>query len=937
MKKIFILVSLLTTIAVTGEEDPWNAADWITCDRPVDTPVLAPAEHMGEWISGSEKAVVIGYLINVELPDKPIVRAMSWWGVRPAANAVPVINGDMRFFENLVRSPKNELDLAFLLKPGANTIELRFEKAAPSPAVSFGILVQFADGSEQVIKTNSKWEARSSDGKSFPVTSRGAYSDSGFESAVTYRHQRIAPAWFRTSVKIGTGLKKATLKQCSLGYGDPFINGEPVSDRVLSPPQTDYEALAMYETDDVTALLKEGENALSILLASGWFHQIGGFSSSFTYGRPRLRAVLELEYENGRKENVISDPSTWQWKEGEIVESNIYNGDIIDYRRAHAEWAEAGAGEGWKNASLSASPTKKLIPVDFQPIRRVREIEPKEITEVAEGTWLVDFGENISGWLKLNIDEKAGKEILIRYTEMARDGKLWNVPESHWWCHAEPQRDLIIAGGKPVLHEGRFSYKGFRYVEISGLSKAPDPETLRAVFVHNDCKEIAEFDSSDPLLNRIWRMGIQSHFGNMHSILEDCPHREKCQWGGDLHGSWAVGFHALDSAEFYRQQVRLYYTGPKAEGNIPGLVGVGKRLATVQMDFNWGVSPLFLSWRLWTQFGDLETAREFHPQMRHYLEYFSDKDPSGFPNLHRHADHAAPEDEIPRFPQDKALISAINYFAAAERFAQMSDALGKPQHAEWARALAAKVRKAILTKFDSEKNTFGNGTHDSLALAMRVFRDEPETEKLIAKAMAGYYQENGHKFDGGFMSYWIYPMLSRFGYTEDAFKMLRNDDYPGVAWSINKWDATSFWERFYTDDTLQFERSLNHHATNHPAAWLLTDLAGIRVDTENPGGKNIIFSPHFPDDLGHASGSMIVKNAGKVSSSWQRINGGIEWKIEVPEGIETKVIVLDHNAESGDTSHNSLSRNSQLRPPAEINFIQIQRPTFGASLTPCGR
>lgn len=888
--KNLLLTALTAFIALTGplagDESHWHDAQWISCDRPLNTPELAPAEVMGAWISGEEGSQVQSFQTEIELPEEPIVRAMAWWGESPEAQSAIVVNGDTRFFENFVRRPRQKIDLAFQLKPGTNTIEVRFQEPRPMLAVTFGMKIQFANGSEKVVSSGESWTFLNGKNQAAAVSILGAYSESELPPVTAYRDTRLAPAWFRQTVLVEPGLKSAILRHCGLGYGEPFLNGKAVSERVLSPPQTDYEDFSMYETDDVTALLKEGENALSVLLASGWLHQVGGFGVTFSYGRPRLRAVLELNYEDGRQQFVTTDP-TWEWKEGAIVESNIYSGEVVDYRRAHRDWTSPNTGEGWQAASPIASPSKRLLPVDFAPIRKVREIAPQSISQVGEKTWLVDFGENISGWAKIALDEPSGREVLIRYTEMAKDNRLWNVPESFWWCHGEPQRDIIICDGTPRTHEAKFSYKGFRWIEISGLSTAPDPATLRAVFVHNDCEVIADFSSSDPLLDRLWEMGVRSHLGNMHSILEDCPHREKCQWGGDLHGSWAMGFHALDSAEFYRQQVRLYYTGQMAKGGIPGLTGVGKRLANVQMDFNWGVSPLFLTWRLWNQHGDLETAREFHPQMRHYLAHFAKVDPSGFPSLHKHADHAAPESDIPRNPQDKALISAINYFAAAERFAQLCDALAKPADAAWARELAGKVRTAILTKYDPSANTFGNGTHDSLALAMGLFRDEPETAAKLANSMVGYYRANGHKFDGGFMSYWLYPMLSRYGYQDDALKMLVNTNYPGPAWSVEAWDATTFWERFYTDTTAQFERSLNHHATNHPAAWLLTDLAGIQHDESQPGGQAILLAPTIPKNLASAKGRLKFAGEKEVSSDWTQQGDTLKWTISLPEGLET--------------------------------------------------
>ena len=471
---------------------------------------------------------------------------------------------------------------------------------------------------------------------------------------------------------------------------------------------------------------------------------------------------------------------------------------------------------------------------------------------------------------------------------MAENDAMSNVPLSHWWCHGEPQRDVTIAGNSAVIHESTFAYKGFRWVQISGLTKAPDAKKLRAIFIHNDCDVTASFESSDATLNRLWQMGLRGHFGNMHSILEDCPHREKCQWGGDLHTSWSLGFHAIDSAEFYRQQVRLFYTGPMAAGGIPGLTGVGKRLANVQLSFNWGVSPLFVTWHLWKKFGDLETAREFHLQMLHYLKYFDQRDPTGIPSLYRYADHAAPEKDVPRPKQDEALISAINYFAAAERFAELSTALGKDADAEWANALANKIRSAIMKRFDTARNSFGNGTHDSLALGMGIFADDPKIETAVAKSLVNYYRENGHKFDGGFMSYWIYPMLSRHGYVDDALKMLVNTDYLGPAWSIEKYDATTFWEKFTFNTDDQFERSLNHHAVNHPAAWLITDLAGLRFD-ESRKEPAILLGPSIPRELSRVSGKLHLDGKGWFESAWVQQQGQLEWTIHVPPASEARI------------------------------------------------
>ena len=374
----------------------------------------------------------------------------------------------------------------------------------------------------------------------------------------------------------------------------------------------------------------------------------------------------------------------------------------------------------------------------------------------------------------------------------------------------------------------------------------------------------------------------------MVDSLMDCPTREKCLWGGDLHVSWAFGFHAIDSATFYRHQVREGYTPPLAPGGIPGNVLVGKRATGSTSSFNWSVSPLFIAWRLYTHDGDLETAREFYEPMHRFLDYFDKNAKDGVPHLTKLADHAAPYG-IKREPPNNELISALNFFAAAQRFAQMARALGKPDDATWADGIAAKAHAAVMRFYRPDEHTFGNGTQDSLALAFGVIED-PAEERRLAASLVGYYRKNGYQFDGGFMSYWIYPMLSRHGYGDDALKMMRNTQSVGPAWAIDRYDATTFWETYFAAPKAQFQRSLNHHAGTHPAAWLLTDLAGIRLDETVPGGRRLILAPMVPqsEKLDHVTAALRTPH-GVIESVWRREEGTVTWDFSVPSNCEARL------------------------------------------------
>jgi alpha-L-rhamnosidase len=760
----------------------------------------------------------------------------------------------------------------FIFKSGVSgsvTFDRQFFGGDPAPGVRKYGFYRIA-GSGEVA-------APDADG---PAAKVGTYGEAPHGEATVFPRRQLAPAWFKTTVPVRPGLARARLYLSALSHGDAAINGKPVSDAVLTLPQTDYEDHAMYDIHDVTALLHSGENALAVLLDPGWFYQVGGFGVVQSYGRPGLKALLRLEYEDGRREFFASD-SEWHYQEGGLQGANTFLGERMDFRREHDAWKHPAVGEGWKPVQVLAPLSPKLIPVDLPPVRRLREIQPRLIRQVGEKTWLYDVGENITGWVRLAFDEPAGAAVRIRYTEMLQNGRLHNVPMSHWWVHGMAQNDELISDGQPQVYETRFAYKGFRYFEISGLSREPAPGEVTAFEVCSDVPMVATFESSDPLLNRLFANGRRSHYGNMVNSLLDCPHREKCLWGGDLHASWAFGFHALDPATFYRHQVRVSYTGPTAPGGIPGNIMVGKRGAGNSTSFNWSVSPLFITWWLYQHDGDLETVREYYGPMRRFLRFFHEKSDNGIPHLTALADHAPPGGVVREAPNNR-LISAMNFFAAAKRFAEMARALGKDDDATWADGVAETARAAVMRFYRPAEHTFGNGTQDSLALAFGIIPDAKENKRLAA-SLVNHYRKNGHQFDGGFLSYWIYPMLSRYGYGDDALKMMRNTGYPGPAWSIKAHDATTFWELYTKNLDAQFQRSLNHHAINHPAAWLLTDLAGIRFDNAHPGEGRLILDPAVPvgEDLDWVNASLITRH-GKVESAWKKDGDAVTWNFSVP-------------------------------------------------------
>jgi hypothetical protein len=878
------------------EEADWQGAEWISCDRDPKAPEFAPAELMGPWIGSPASQSVTSFFKDIQLPNKPVVSAMAYWGCSKAAGPSGVVVN----FENskgtkrspLARSmrPRSSgfVDMAFYLVPGqTNRVELRFERATKNIAATIGMRIVFADGQEMVLKSDPDWRIQPAAQEKGSPAARlvESYGGAKFGKAIQLTQTSLPPAWFRRKIDVRNGLRQARLYLCALGQGQAYVNGTPADSRLLSPPQSDYEALAFYSTHDITSLLKPGANALSVLLDGGWYHEVGGFGSVFSYGRPGLKALVALEYADGKTEWVASSRD-WHWKEGAIRSANIYRGERVDFRRDHDEWKSPEAGAGWLPAQVIPPCTPKTAAMDIIPVQRGGGLKPVKYWQIGPKTWLFDVGEMIHGWVKFSTKEPAGATVRLRYTEYAKDGVMENAPVSHWWCHGVTQGDEIIADGKPHAFEPTFTPKSFRFVEVSGVSQLPDD--LVAVPVHSGSPALATFTSSDPMLNRLFENGMRTFRNYMNNIMGDIP-RERCLWGAESIYSAIPACYCYDWAPNHRLMNTLWWTGAMTKEGIPGNVGVGKRLTTMTQSFVWSVTPLFITSKLFEHYGDLQPAREFYGQMRHLLLYAEKTGEQGgtIPIPHNIGDHAPPRD-IARSPASNDLISALVFFEAQNRFTRIADSLGNAEDAAHASAQAAKIRATILGFYDTKKHTFGNGTHDSLALAYGVIADPAEQNELAA-SLAGYYRSNGHQFDGGFMSYEIYPQLSKFGYVDDAYRMLVNPEPPGPARSVMQDDATSFWEAYYLEHDFQMFRGLNFMAFAHSIGWMITDLAGIRYDSSSTAGGRLTLSPKIPSGLNSAEASLKIPQ-GTILSAWRKEAGGmVTWNFTVPPNCRARV------------------------------------------------
>ena len=869
---------------VIDPETGWNGASWISCDRNHRAHQMAPKGWLGEWIS-SAKDTNEGLKYSFVLPkNTKYVFGGCYYALKYGRPTAILVNGKACAYPsgNVIGST----DFGFLLRPGVNRIEVDFKGAPADQSIAFGMKIIDVDGNVKWVRSNKDWKISS--GGDCRLRPERANQPQRVHFA-----SKLAPAWYKKSLSLNREIAEARIYYAGVGYAEAYINGTEISDHGMETGQSDYEAFAYYQTKDVTELVKNGSNTLSFLVADGWYNQDRGFcTAAYSYGKPALIANFVVTYKDGTQAILTTDKS-WKWATGAIQYSNIYLGEEVDFRKERSDPFSPEFSSDWKAVTVREPVSPVLKAQDFEPVRKIREVEAVQSWQAGRKTWIYDFGRNLAGGVKVTFNEPAGTEIRIRVTEAFNEDteQLENVPESFWWCHAAPQNHLIIADGNEHTWEPKFTYHAFQFLEISGLSSKPE---IVATDVYSDVEQTGFFTSSDPLINKIYDMGVRTHYMNMHSILEDCPHREKCLWGGDLHASWATGYFSLDSAAFYRQQARVYFTGNMFAPGVPGNVGVGKRATQNLLDFSWCVSPFFVAYRNYQIYGDLSTFANHYEVILRSLKTYEENSQNLIPNRAVLGDHAEPE-EIKRPPQNAKLIAAINFYAACLRFSEMAEALGKTKDVEYAKDLAEKTKASVNERFLNRKtNTYGNATHDSLALSMGIVPED--ASEGVQNSLRAYYKKNQKRFDGGFMSYNIYPWLSKLGESELAYEMLTSPHYQGLAWSIKYHNATSFWEFYghYSDRWKQLilpDRSRAHHAMNHPAAWLLNHVAGIQHDeTAEPGMQSFILAPKFLDALHHAEGSCETLY-GTIRSRWERKEDGeIVWDFTIPPNCKANVI-----------------------------------------------
>ncbi len=766
---------------------------------------------------------------------------------------------------------------------------------------------------------NAKWISLSNDTRTSEHRFR-EYQTGNMKEPVMVTSQPAA--YFRNVINVEKQIKSARAYICGLGYYELYINGEKTGDHVLDPAPSNYYKQAYYVSYDVTKQLRQGKNALGIIMGNGFYGQTISWKNDpeserdLSYGTPAARLLIKVTYDDGSTADYFTDEN-WKNNTGPIVFDNIYGGDTYDARFEINGWNRVEYNDAtWQQAKTVAPETTKISANQMPPIRKLQVLEPVNVFKSSKGNWIVDFGQNIAGWVKINVKEKEGQVINIVTTEaLTQDGRDIYPGSTGGGANGMSQLyKYICKGSGSETWEPKFSYHGFRYAEITGVSSKPDGQMIKAVLVANDMEQKGSFSCSDALLNKMDTISKWTIIDNLHGIPEDCPHREKCGWLGDAHAFCEYALYNYEMGNFYKkymEDIRTQMRPVKGGNNLdvlyqaPTMIAPGKRTSTIAK-LDWGVATMYLPWYNYIYYGDSTIVMEYYVDMKELTNYYL-----SFKNEKGIVDNGMGDWCPPRWDRKSnpdamecdPVVSANAYFydilGIMEAFATMNkddDFAVKMQ----------REKKALLNTFNNEYlqsiplvNYLWYGSQTATVMALQFGMVPAENIQTVVDGLAYNIVavKGGHHATGIHGNRYIYTVLNKYGKADLAHKILTTPTFPSQAYIVNYGFTTWPERQFFWDDMSGLSNSLNHPMHSGFAAYFFESLGGIKSTYNKTGYKEFTVNPIFPNEITQTTVN-VPTPYGNIHNSWESKGGQFSMKLQIPFNTKAKLVLLEEEFKS---------------------------------------
>lgn len=704
-------------------------------------------------------------------------------------------------------------------------------------------------------------------------------------------------------------IRSARLYVTSHGLNDIYLNGQRVSDHLLNPGWTSYNKRLQYATYDVTSLLKSGKNAAGAMLGDGWYRSsIASPDNKNIYGKNLgLLFQLEVEYADGTKTTVTSDQQ-WKSSTGPILKSGIYYGEVYDARLEKSGWANAGFDDSnWRPVRLLNVGKDNLVASYGPPVRRHEIFKALKIFKTPRGENVVDFGQNLVGWIKLTVRGKAGQTITIHHAEVLdKQGNFYTENLRS----AEQEIKYTLKGVGEEIYEPRFSFFGFRYIRIDGFPGEIQPNNIEATAIYSDMSRTGNFTCSNALVNQLQRNIQWGQKGNFIDIPTDCPQRdERLGWTGDAQVFARTAAFNMNVAAFFSKWLKDLQADQLENGRVPFVIpNVLGRNASGSA--GWADASAIIPWTVYRAYGDKRVLEQQYASMKAWVDYMQQHAVNGLWDsgfhfgdwlFYRPADDTDGTSAV----TDKSLITQCFWAHSTQLLINIASVLNKQEDVTHYTESLQRIKDAFVKEFTTASGRLVSSTQTAYVLALNFDMLPEHLRYQAAQRLVQNVEDYGHHLTTGFLGTpYLCSVLTRFGHTDVAYKLLLQEDYPSWLYPV-KMGATTIWERWdgiRPDSTFQTTKmnSFNHYAYGAIGDWMYRTVAGLQE--QRPGYREIKIAPEPGGGL-TAVAAELMTPYGQAKSAWKIENGIFMLDVVVPANTSA-IIILPKAANQKITEQN---------------------------------
>jgi alpha-L-rhamnosidase len=713
---------------------------------------------------------------------------------------------------------------------------------------------------------------------------------------------------FRKTFKLDHKIRAAHLYITAHGVFEAQINGKRVGNDYFAPGWTSYNKRLQYQVYDVTSLMRRGDNATGVTIGDGWYRGYTYNRKKDVYGKKlALLYQLEIVYTNGKRELITSDKS-WKVAYGPIRSSSFFDGEVYDARKEKSGWTDPLYKDAtWDTVKTDESIKSNLITTSGPTVKKHEKFLPLKVFTTPAGEKVIDFGQNLVGWVQFKLKAKTGDTIRLFHAEVLDQKGNFYTKNLRT---AKQEITYVFKSDSAESYEPHFTFQGFRYLKVVGYNGPLDSTNVAAYALYSDMAQTGKFSTSNPLVNQLQHNIQWGQKGNFVDVPTDCPQRdERMGWTGDAQAFARTATFNMDVAGFFTKWLKDLSADQHRDGAVPYVIpNVLDSVSSAAS--GWSDVATIAPWTIYLAYGDKQVLQQQYESMKAWVGYIQLHSRNYLWDTGNHFGdwlfYAGTNYEDGAALTDKNLIAQAFYAYSTQLLVNAAKILHRDDDVQKYTQLLYNIKKAFQSEYVTPNGRMISGTQTSYVLALNFDLLPENLRESAAKRLVNNIQDYDEHITTGFLGTpYICHVLSRFGRTDIAYYLLMKESYPSWLYPV-KHGATTIWERWdgikpdgsFEDPGMN---SFNHYAYGAIGDWMYRVIAGINTDENSPGFHKIIISPHPGGKLTSAQAELETLY-GKVKSAWSIDNGIFTLDVIVPPNTTAEIVlpsVTDQITENG--------------------------------------